>query len=205
MSIKTTMALWLSLAMLTLAGCASAPVHYVSTDVDFSFIRSAAVVPFQNLSSDRFAAQRMESVFLSELLSYDGLDIIDPGEVLKAWSDLRFRANAVLSADQVMALGERLGVDAIFTGSVEEYGLERLGGNKTYTITAVFGLAETTSGSVIWSAQVNTDGSSLWQKLFGGQPTSLYKVSRDAIRQALDTLLDPSGDSSGRQDRDSSR
>lgn len=190
MTTKKIKALWLVLVLLTLVGCASTPVHYISSDVDFSFIQSVAVVPFQNLSADRYAAQRMESVFWGELLSYEGLDVVDPGEVLKVWNELRLGADAVLTPSQVMALGEKLGVDAVFTGSIEEYGLERLGSNKTYSVTAVFGMSETTSGSVIWNTQVQTDGSSMWKTLFGGQPKSLYAVSRDAVRQALDTLLD---------------
>lgn len=190
MSNKSLLLICCLAGVLALHGCGSAPVHYVNTDVDFSFIRKAAVVPFQNLSADRYGAQRMESVFLAELLTYEGLQISDPGEVLKAWNDLRFGADVVLSPQQAMALGERLGVDAVFTGAVEEYGLDRLGSNQTYSVTAVFGLTETVTGTVIWNAQVHRDGSSLWKTLFGGQPASLYEVSRKSVRQALDTLLD---------------
>lgn len=185
------MTICLAMALLAIAGCASTPAYYISPNVDFSFIQRAAVVPFQNLSADRFASQRMESVFLSELLNYEGIEILDPGEVLKVWNELRFGADAVLSPEQAMLLGEKLGVDALFTGSVEEYGLERLGNDKTYNVTAVFSMVETVTGSVIWNAQVHTDGSSLRKKLFGGQPKSLYEVSRNAVRKSLDTLLSP--------------
>ena len=191
MSLRTAMTICLAMALLAIAGCASTPAYYISPNVDFSFIQRAAVVPFQNLSADRFASQRMESVFLSELLNYEGIEILDPGEVLKVWNELRFGADAVLSPEQAMLLGEKLGVDALFTGSVEEYGLERLGNDKTYNVTAVFSMVETVTGSVIWNAQVHTDGSSLRKKLFGGQPKSLYEVSRNAVRKSLDTLLSP--------------
>lgn len=205
---KTIAALLLGLALLAAAGCGSAPVSYVSDDVDFSFIRTAAVAPFSNLSADRFAAERLESVFLAELLTYQGLRVVDTGEVHQAWNELRLGGEATLTQEQIIALGQRLGVDAVFTGTVEEYGLERLGGDRTYSVTAVFGMLETVTGTRIWNAQVQTDGSSFWKSLFGGQPTSLYDVSRKAVRQALDTLLaggDGGGDSAGRRERDSSR
>lgn len=204
---KTTVAiLTLALAWLAVAGCGSAPVSYVSDEVDFSFIRTVAVAPFSNLSADRFAAERLESVYLAELLTYDGLRVVDTGEVRQAWNDLRLGAPDELTPDQIKALGERLGVDAVFTGTVQEYGLERLGGSGTYSVTAVFGLLETVTGSRIWNAQVQTDGSSFWKSIFGGQPASLYEVSREAVRQALDTLLSGGGgDDDGRRDRDSSR
>jgi hypothetical protein len=209
MSNKMTLAAALVVALSILAGCAAAPIHYVNPDVDFGFVRRVAVVPFQNLSADRYASQRTESVFQAELLSYEGIEVLDPGEVLGVWNELRFGADVVLTPQQIVTLGERLGVDALFTGSVEEYGLERLGNNQAYTVTAVFGLAETTTGAVIWSSQVHADGSSLWKKLFGGQPKSLYAVSRSAVRDALDTLLagggGDDGDRRGRSSRDSSR
>ncbi len=205
MSRTTIATALLTAVLLAVAGCASAPVHYVDADVDFSFIRKVAVAPFSNMSSDRYASQRMESVFLAELLTYEGLEVVDPGEMLEAWNAMRLGADVVLTPEQAMGLGERLGVDAVFTGAIEEYGLERLGGDKTYNVTAVFGLVETITGRVIWTSQVHTDGSSLWKNLFGGQPVSLYEVSRKAVRQSLDTLLAPSGGSSGSGGRDSSR
>ena len=133
-----------------------------------------------------------------------GLDVVDPGEMLQAWNDMRLGADVVLTPEQAVGLGERLGVDAVFTGAIEEYGLERLGGDKTYNVTAVFGLVETVTGSQIWSAQVHADGASLWKNLFGGQPVSLYEVSRRAVRRSLDTLL-AGGGSSGNDRGDSSR
>lgn len=194
------------LLALVIGGCASGPIHHVRSDVDFSFIRRVAVVPFQNLSADRFATQRMNTVFVSELQQYGGLEVVDPGETMQAYLSQRLTPDLPLTPTQVVALGQALEVDAIFTGTVEDYGLERLGGNQTYAVTAAFGLAETQSGASIWTAQIRTDGSSFWQKLFGGQPTSLYEVSRRAVRGALGTLLDGGGSDSGPdRGRDSSR
>ena len=198
---------WIVLLTLTIAGCGSGPVYHVRSDVDFSFIRSVAVVPFQNLSAERFATQRMSSVFISELLQFDELMVLDPGEVLEAYSSMRLSPDVPLTSDQIVALGQRLGVDALVTGTVEDYGLERLGGNQTYAVTAVFGMSETQTGGQIWTAQIRHDGSSFWQKLFGGQPTSLYEVSRKAVREALGTLLGGGGGGSESQNsrgRDSS-
>ena len=179
----------LALLVVVLGGCASQPAHFIRSDVDFSFIHRVAILPFQNLSTDRFAAQRLESVFLSELLRYDGLEVVDPGETLAACSELHLSAEATLSPEQIMAVGKRLGVDAVFTGSVQEYGAERLGGSRDYSVTAVFNLSETASGQMIWNAESQADGSSLWRKLFGGGTANLYDVSRKAVSRALETLL----------------
>ena len=199
---KKTLIVWWVVLLSLVAGCGSGPVYHVRSDVDFSFIRRVAVVPFQNLSADRFASQRMGSVFVTELLQFEGLQIIDPGEVLQAYSALRLTPDMPMTPEQVVAMGERLGADAVFTGTIEDYGLVRLGSSQTYAVTAVFGMAETQSGAAIWTAQVRKDSNSFWQKIVGGQPTSLYEVSRRSVREALGTLLD--GGSSG-SSRDSNR
>jgi hypothetical protein len=56
-------------------------------------------------------------------------------------------------------------------------------------VTASFSMAETETGNLIWRSQVHVGGSSLWRTLFGGNPVSLYEVSRAAVRKALGTLF----------------
>ena len=50
-------------------------------------------------------------------------------------------------------------------------------------------MTETQTGEEIWRAQVNETGSSVWTRLFGGSTASLYTVSNEVVRTALDTLL----------------
>ena len=88
-----------------------------------------------------------------------------------------------------MELGKQLSVDAVFSGTVEEYGYARGGIDRSPEITMVFALTETETGSMIWRTHVHETGSSFWKGLFGGAPDDMYKVSRDNVRKALRTLL----------------
>jgi hypothetical protein len=94
-----------------------------------------------------------------------------------------------LTPEQVTALGRQLNVDALFFGIVEEYGVSRVDPRRGTEVTAVFGMFETETGSVVWRSQVHTTGSSTLKRLFGGGSAGMYEVSRDAVRKALGTLL----------------
>jgi hypothetical protein len=172
-----------------LYGCASSGSGFVNPDVDFGYMRRAAVLPFENLTQDDLADERMQSVFLMEMLEAEVLDIVDPREAQSAMLRLGLNPGAALTAEQAVALGKELQVDGLFFGVVEEYGQSRTDRRNGPEVTAVFGMTETETGSVVWRSQVHATGMSFWKRLFGGGPSSLYAVSRDAVRRALGTLL----------------
>lgn len=186
---RSKLVLVLLLVLAIAPGCSPRATSYVNPDVDFSFIRRVAVFPFQNLSSDHKAPARLGSIFLAELLDQEGLTVLAPGETIGALVDMKLSAAEVLTEEQVVALGQRLGVDAIFFGTVEEYGLEQMGRDRAFGLTASFSLAETTTGTLIWNSQVHRGGVSIWRKMFGGGAPEPYEVSREAVRQALGTLF----------------
>lgn len=175
--------------VLVVGGCGSGASRFIRDDVDFSFIRRVAVYPFYNLSQDVYGAQRVQSVFLTEILEKDEVEVIDRGEMLAALAELKLQPDAILSPEQVQALGKRLGADAVFFGTVEEYGAERGGANPTQVVTATYQLCESQAGRIVWSSQVRTDGASLGRKLFGGGSASGFAVARENVRAALGTLF----------------
>jgi TolB-like protein len=176
-------------ASLFLAGCAAGPSSYINEDVDFSYIQRVAVFPFDNLSSDNQAAAKVESVFLAELLKVEGLRVVAPGETRAIVAAARVPFSSELSADQIVALGQALGVEAVFFGRVEDYGVRSDSSDRSNALTATFSLAETVTGTTIWHVQVNRDGGSVWRKIFGGGSASFYDVTRGAVREAMGTLF----------------
>jgi hypothetical protein len=179
--------LLIMLALVT--GCSPKATSYVREDVDYSFIRRVAVFPFTNLTQDFNANERLYSVFVAQLLDQRAVEVVEYGEVLSAMAGMQLTSDSVLSAGQIMELGRILSVDGIFFGSVEEYGVERVSKDQTYSITASYSLAETETGSKVWNAQTRCQGSSFWRKLFGGGSASLYSVSKKNVNNALETLF----------------
>jgi hypothetical protein len=173
----------------TVAGCGSSVTSFIHPDVDFGHIQRCALLPFQNLSSDAFAGDRMQSIFLMEVLKHGSLALVDPEEAVNAMKDLRIAAGTNPTPEQIVALGKALSVEAVFMGTVEEYGLSDRARDRFYYVTATFSMVETETGNTIWRSQVHRDGSSLWAKLFGGESASLYEVSRKAVQAALGSLF----------------
>lgn len=175
--------------LIQLPACSPRTTDYVNTNVDFSFIQRVAIFPFRNLSQDTQAAARIQSIFMAGVLEHGELVLVDQGEVLHAMQKLKIAPEAALSSEQVVALGQELGVQAIFFGTVEEYGQARISNTQVYYLTAAFSLKETETGSLIWNSQVSNDGTSPWRRLFGGGSASLYDVSRSAVHAALESLF----------------
>lgn len=170
-------------------GCGSPGESYVHPNIDFGYMKRAAVLPFQNLTTDYLAGERLQSIFLMELLEADILAIVDPRETAAAMAGLGLVPGSPLTPEQSVNLGKKLAVDALFFGVVEEYGYGRNERSRGPEITVVLGLTETQSGAMVWRSQVHSTGSSIWKSLFGGGPDDLYSVSRDTVRKALRTLL----------------
>ncbi|MBK8165589.1 MAG: DUF799 family lipoprotein [bacterium] len=175
--------------VLAAGGCGSGASQFIRDDVDFSFIRRVAVYPFYNLSQDVYGGQRVQSVFLTELLERNEVEVLDRGEVLAAVAEMKLHPDAILSPQQVQSLGSRLKADAVFFATVEEYGTERSHANPTQVVTATYQLCEAQTGRVVWSSQIRTDGASLGRKLFGGGSASAFAVARENVRAALGTLF----------------
>jgi hypothetical protein len=180
----------LALLCCALPGCSPRATTFTRTDVDFGRIHRCAVLPFRNLSSDAKAAERLEGVFLTELLGAGkGLIVIEPGATDAAIRDLRLNVGEPLAPAQVVELGKRLGVEGVFAGAVIDHGAEQNSRDRANVVTAEFSLSETETGALVWQTQVHATGSSVWRKLFGGESEGLYDVSRDVVRKALGTLF----------------
>ena len=68
--------------VLYLSGCASSSSSYVNPNMDFGSVQRCAVFPFQNLTSDGFADDKLYSIFMMELLAEDVFEVLSRGEVL---------------------------------------------------------------------------------------------------------------------------
>ncbi|MBZ0267163.1 hypothetical protein K8I85_03340 [bacterium] len=182
--------LLVSACIALLGGCGGGSSSYVHPSIDFGYMQRATVLPFRNLTSDDLADERVQSIFLMKLLEQDILDLVDAREAQAALVAMNVRPGAQLTPEQAVELGKRLSVDALFVGTVEEYGVNRADRNRTSEVTIALEMIETQTGVVAWRSQVHRTGSSLSQRLFGGSPKDLYTVSHRAVSDALRTLLE---------------
>lgn len=183
------------IGLLSLAGCAGKmkPTEFTNTKFDFSFVERVAVLPFENLSGDRQAGARATRLTITELLSSGSVEVVEPGQVQAALSELpgaRVGRVAPPSTRDIISLGKTLGVQAVLVGTVTESESFRSGAVMIPVVTLDVHMVETDTGATVWAATHTEKGGSVGARVLGtgGQPIS--ETTRRCVRQLLGTLVE---------------
>jgi TolB-like protein len=176
--------------LITVTGCRSIGPSwfYVRQDTDFSFIKRVAVLPMENLSNDKFAADIVSDLVVSELLASGLVDVVIPGDVTAALNKLDIKSISSPSAEQIKALGKALRVEAVITGTIEQYGETTFGNVSSPEVTISFMMTDVGSGSIIWSVTKTRGGLSFMAKHFGARSETLSETVLAVVREAILTL-----------------
>ncbi len=179
------------LGLIILAGCGgSGPTVFLHPEFDFSFVERVAVVPLENLTHEQGSGARATRFFTAELLASEAFSVVEPGEVTKVLATQGIVRTAELTTDQIIAIGNDLGVQGLFLGTINESSVMRSGSTSVSVISVVIRLVETETGTTVWSAAKSADSSNFWTAVFGSQQQSQSDVLRNCIDGCLDTLLD---------------
>ena len=178
-------------AMLTVAGCGSSTLRYVNPDANFSYIKKIAVLPLNNFSDDRYAGEKVRGVLTVDLLSRHAFELVEQGQVTKILASVLGSAGyregraVELDSETLKLLGEKLGVQAVIMGSVDEYRGSRGGA----AVSLSMRLVDTGSGIVLWQTKSTVLGDHYLRRMFGIGIVDSTKLTRVAVKRALDTLL----------------
>ncbi len=178
----------ITFSLILLAGCATGDV-FSDSNMDFASLRTVAVLPFDNLSSVEFAADRVRDVFANMLLATGAVYVLPPGEVARGLLAIGRLPRAGPSSDQIKQLAAVLEVDAVITGVVSEYGPVRSGAASANVISISVKMIEKSSGLVVWSASSTKGGISILDRLFGGGGAPMNTITERAVNDLLDKLF----------------
>jgi TolB-like protein len=179
----------LAFCLFFVSGCGSTPKHYyVRQQADYSSIKKVAVLPFETLTSDEYAGEKIRKSVITELLSRD-IDVVEPGEVTRVLIELKIRSLGSIKTTDIQNIAKTLGVEALMRGSVEAYGISR-GISVSYPEVSInLMLVEASSGNVIWSVCHTSGGPSFWTRHFGAEGISLSEAATKVVKEAIDTLF----------------
>jgi TolB-like protein len=178
------------LILLVFPGCrGSAPVYYINQDIDFSFYKRVAVMPFENLTSEKFAGDIVRQVVISELLASGLVEVVIPGEVMRAVNELDIKNISSLDTEQIKALSRVLNVEAIIMGTVEEYGEAKMGNVSAPRVTITLMMADAGTGSIVWSITKTRGGASFFARHFGARQEMISETVLLLVREAIQTLV----------------
>jgi hypothetical protein len=178
----------ITFTLILLAGCATGDA-FSDSNMDFASLRTVAVLPFDNLSSVEFAAERVRDVFANMLLATGAVYVLPPGEVARGLLAIGRLPRAGPSSDQIKQLAAVLEVDAVITGVVSEYGPVRSGAASANVISVSVKMIEKSSGLVVWSASSTKGGISILDRLFGGGGEPMNTITERAVNDLLDKLF----------------
>jgi hypothetical protein len=181
----------LGLAILTsaCAGRRGVDVTYHDPNMDFSLIRTVAVTPFENLTSNNHADEAVRDVFMTMLQATGSLYVIPPGEVARGISRASLRLPSQPSAEEVVQLAGIVDADVVILGTVREYGELRSGSSAAGVVSLSVRMLEAETGRVVWSASASAGGVSTSDRVFGGGGRPMDDVTRSAVDKLLDRLF----------------
>lgn len=186
---------WLSagvLALLSLGGCAthgggSSTFH--DPNMDFSLVRSVAVLPLANLSTAPLAEERVRDVFMTMLQATGATYVIPPGEVARGISRTGLTDPTLPTAEEVVKLCANVEADVVITGTIREYGEVRSASATANVISLSMQMLEGQSGKVVWSASSTKGGIGAAKRLFGGGGEPMNDVTASAVQDLLHQLF----------------
>jgi len=179
----------LALAVLTACGPVATRPVYRDPSMDFGAIQTVGVLPFQNLSRDNLAAERVRDVFINGLLSTGAVYVLPVGEIARAVARAEIQSPAIPSPEEVIKLAALLKAQAIITGAVREYGDVRSGSSSANLISVSAQMLEAQTGKVVWTATSTRGGVDVWDRLFGGGGRPMNDVTRDAVNDLIVRLF----------------
>ena len=190
-----SLALLLPLALLPVAGCGGGMkvTRFSNPNFDFSFVERVAVIPFDNQTNDRQSGLRATRLTITELLASGAIDVVEPGEVAAALTRITgLQAGRAVSpsTEQIVSLGQALGVQALIMGTVTQSENLRSGSVPIPVVTLDLRMVETETGATVWAATHSEKGGSFSAKVLGTGGEPLAETTRKCVQEALATLVE---------------
>ena len=181
----------LLLAAVVAAGCASnriEPAVYMHPNADLSIYERVAVLPLENMTTERFAADRVRELLVVELSSKALFEVVESGEVNRVLRAKNLASATDLGPELILQIGTELKAQALLTGSVIEFREQRVGTLNAPEVALVLELLDVETGLVIWSVTDARTGLGVWTRLFGVGQDDQTTAARRLIRELLSTL-----------------
>ena len=160
---------------------------YSHRDITINQFTKIAVMPLQNLTTDKFATQKIESLLIMDFLAR-GIDVIEPGEVMSALRQSKAQSIDTMPVEALQEIGKMINADAVIVGSVGTFAINK-GISVAYPEVSVnFIMIDMQSGSIIWSAWHTSGGPDFWTRHFGAEGDTLDEIAREVVKDTVDTL-----------------
>ncbi len=185
---RTVIAMWGLL--FGVAGCAAGPRFYLNPQADMSYYRKVAVLPFTNLSPDRFAGDRVTRAFVTELILFDRFEVVEPADFGAALDKVGGLpgADGIYDPEKVKAAMEKIGATGIIRGAVSEYGTSRSGSSDIPVLGFDVEMVDVATGTTVWRTSISAKGGSRVPIIGGSGTTTFAALTQDACIEVIHRL-----------------
>jgi len=172
-------------------GCGGA-TSFVNPEADMAFYEVVAIAPFENLTNDQTASVAVQRVFRTELWAKGYWKIVSAGDWARAEAKVReelsIDKSQPLPQESVAMMGQELGAQGIFTGSVWNYTMQRVGQDEWPLVALTFEFVDAATGTVIWDISLSERGGPKFPFLGFGETHTLADLSQKLCSKALGGL-----------------
>lgn len=168
-------------------GC-SAPTYYVRPKTNMDITKKIAVLPFESLTTDINAGEKIRRSVMTELMSR-GVEVTEPGEVTRVLNELKLKFFSAIKVSDMQSMAKTLGVESVMTGSVDAFGISKGVVVQYAEVSINLKLYDANTGLSVWTVRHSSGGPSFWTRHFGAEGMSLTEAAVKVVREALDTLF----------------
>ncbi|MBU1138638.1 MAG: hypothetical protein KKA76_06650 [Proteobacteria bacterium] len=181
----------LSIFLLTSYGCSSkgsSTQTYLREGIDLSYVTRVAILPFENNTQDEYASKRIRDITATQVMAMGIFDVADKGVVDSALSEMGIDPSTPLDAPLVKRLAQRLNVQSLIIGTVNNIGESRQGSFSYPEMSLTLQLLDGESSLILWRTSDTLSGYSLSDRLFGLDPMDSFQITVELLNNMLSTI-----------------
>jgi len=175
-----------------LAGCGtgSGLRLFVNSNADMSFYTKVAVVPFANLSNERFAGERVGRSFYTELVIKDRFHLVEDGEFRRALEKAGGAADVQghYEDDKVKLAAAAVGANGLIRGTVTDYQMQRVGSGDSPVISFDVEMIDVATGDTIWRGSITRRGKGRFPVVGGASTQTFGRLVQESCKELVGKL-----------------
>lgn len=171
-------------------GCTSNRFYFKSWNVHTPpEIKKVGVLPFVNESGRRGAGEIVTNTFVTVIFKSKIFQVEEKGNIDRFLTQEKLKTINTISLEQLRRLGERMKIDAVFIGTVEEF----TGGDQgerlaTPAVTIRVRLVDTRSGRILWTALNRRTGDDYITAFDIGRINSVSSLTKQMLSEVVETI-----------------
>lgn len=147
-----------------------------------------AVIPFENLTQDAVAGEKVRRLVMAELIER-GVEVIEPGEVTRIINELQIWDVSTISEEDIKKLGKELNAYLLVTGSVTAFGIKRSQDISYPEVTIQVIMISPEDARIVGSQWATEGGPTFFMSFFGTEGPTVNERARGLVRRIIDKLL----------------